>query len=156
MKPTWIVIHHSATADSRTVSWDAIRKYHMETNGWNDIGYHCGVELVGDKYKVQFGRSPTIPGAHCKELGFNNKSLGVCLVGDFDSASPSQELWQQTVTLTNVLMKTYGIPVEQVVGHREVGAMAGFDWQRGQYKSCPGKLFDMPALRAALILTTSV
>ncbi len=40
MKPEHIIIHCSGTEDSETVSWSAIRRYHIYDNGWANIGYH--------------------------------------------------------------------------------------------------------------------
>jgi N-acetyl-anhydromuramyl-L-alanine amidase AmpD len=46
------------------------------------------------------------------------------------------------------LMNLYDIPVENILGHREVGKLAGHDWRLGQFKTCPGKGFDMDKFRA--------
>ena len=40
MKPDYILIHSSGTKDSETLSWGAIRQYHIFDNGWIAIGYH--------------------------------------------------------------------------------------------------------------------
>lgn len=146
----YIVIHHSLTEDSGTVSWGAIRKYHMNEKGWRDIGYHFGIELVNDAYEVFAGRMPDIHGAHCEELHMNEEAYGICVVGNFDMAAPRGDQVKKLIELCRYLIRLDKIPVPNVLGHREVGLRAGFDWQKGQYKSCPGKLFDMKILRGML------
>ena len=137
-RPEKIIVHHSATKDSGTVSWGAIRRYHMETNGWSDIGYHAGVELVGDQYEVMLGRALDVPGAHT--VGQNFRSLGVCFVGDFDAQEPTQKLLE--VAAFRVLApwcKKFDIPIDAIVGHRDFAP-----------KTCPGKLFSIERLREAV------
>ena len=148
--PTHIILHHSLTEDSGTVSWGAIRRYHVEVKGWRDIAYHFGVELVGDHHEVLLGRWWDEAGAHVAELGMNQKSLGICLVGNFDALSPPQVVWDVALRLVQRLVTRWGIPVANVLGHREVGLLAGLDWQVGAYKTCPGRLFDLEAFRWGL------
>lgn len=147
MRPQFIIIHHSATRDGRTFSWGAIRNYHIQEKNWVDIGYHAGVELVGDQYETVFGRMLDEEGAHCKEFGMNWLGFGVCLVGNYDEAPPPEPALTKLRDLVRWLMRAYDIPARNVMGHREVGLKAGFDWQNGQYKSCPGALFDLDAFR---------
>jgi N-acetylmuramoyl-L-alanine amidase len=130
MIPKRIVLHHSLTADSGTVSWGAIRRYHTETNGWSAIGYHFGIELVGDWYEVLLGRMMNETGAHT--AGQNHDSLGVCFVGNFDETPVPDEQWRAGVKLVRGLCTVFGIPASQIYGHREFAP-----------KSCPGKLFDV-------------
>lgn len=150
MVPTHVILHHSLTEDSGTVSWGAIRRYHTQVKGWRDIGYHWGIELVGDYHEVLLGRWWDDAGAHVAELGMNQKSLGICLVGNFDQEPPSPPQWAVAQQLVRRLLVRWGIPVGQVLGHREVGLQAGMDWRLGQYKSCPGRLFSMDDFRQEL------
>ncbi len=148
MNPQYIVIHHSLTKDGIVADWDAIRKYHLEAHGWSDIGYHYGIERVGKNLFLQVGRPESEPGAHTKEMHMNSKSLGICVVGNFDLTPPGLEVMRFLAEIVRRKVADYGIPVQAVLGHREVGAMAGFDWRKGQYKSCPGRYFNMDILRA--------
>ena len=150
MKPDYIVIHHSLTKDGQVNDWPAIRRYHIEMNGWNDIGYHLGVEDVGGQLVLQEGRAIGTVGAHCKEAGMNSWSIGVCVVGNFDVEPPSLAKLYFLRDLCFSLMENYGIPAQNVIGHRDAGLMAGYDWQRGQFKTCPGRLFPLDSLRGML------
>jgi N-acetylmuramoyl-L-alanine amidase len=148
MIPQNVVIHHSLTKDGEVADWEAIRRYHKEVRGWSDIGYHYGIERVGKGILLQVGRPESQPGAHTKEMHMNSKSLGICVVGNFDLAPPGLEVMRFLAEVVRRKIAEYGIPVTAVLGHREVGTMAGFDWRKWQYKSCPGRHFNMDILRA--------
>ena len=138
MRPTNIIIHHSLTKDSGTVSWGPIRKYHLGL-GWRDIGYHYGIELVNSEYEILLGRMANEEGAHTR--GMNNTSLGICCVGNYDKQPPPKALLDKLRQLCLFLMVQYAIPPENIYGHRIFAT----------YKSCPGNLFDMDAFRKSLI-----
>lgn len=157
---THIIIHHSATADSKTVSWSAIRRYHTsyrhngniiteatareyEARGlkvehpWKEIGYQYGIELIENEYEILLGRMITDSGAHCPQGEMNEKGIGICFVGNFDNAPPSDELYLIGARLVGSLCKFGGILVEHVQGHH--------DYNSG--KSCPGRMFDLNYFR---------
>ena len=144
MNPTKIIIHHSLTQDGQTVSWGAIRKYHVEIMNWKNIGYHYGIELVGDTYEIFKGRMDNENGAHC--LGYNENSIGICLVGNFDSVEPCNAQVGALQRLCRSLMEIYGIKALDVLGHWETYAMRGVPVG----KTCPGIRFNMDNFRKML------
>jgi len=133
--PNKIIIHHSLTKDGETVSWGAIRKYHVETLGWKDIGYHAGVELMRDSYEVVLGRTWDEAGAHCK--GENYDSLGFCFVGNFDLEPPSRSQLVIGAKLIAYWLRLFGISEEEIYPHNFFAS----------YKTCPGSKFDMKKLK---------
>jgi len=138
MKPEYIIIHHSLTEDSGTVSWQAIRRYHVKELGWRDVGYHLGVELVNGTPEVLLGRWFTEVGAHT--VGMNSKSIGICVVGNFDedvqvARMISDGRFETLIRVTNQVASMFNIPAARVYPHR----------QFAPNKSCPGKLFPWTA-----------
>jgi N-acetylmuramoyl-L-alanine amidase len=140
MKPTHIIIHHSLTKDGTTVSWGAIRDYHLSL-GWNDIGYHYGIELIGNHHEILLGRFSDVPGAHCSQNGMNRKSIGICVVGNFDLEAPPEPAMVLLTGLVRRLMSIYGIPAENVEPHRKYAT----------YKSCPGNSFPWDKFKSTLV-----
>lgn len=138
--PQYIILHHSLTKDSKTVSWQAIRRYHVNDLKWNAIGYHWGLEVINDRHEILVGRMMTETGAHCKQLGMNSLSFGICHIGNFDEIEPPTEMWNMSLHLSRTLMEVFKIPKENVRGHREFAF----------YKTCPGLLFDVRKYRSQL------
>lgn len=141
MRPTHIIIHCSDTRDSGTVSWSAIRKYHMKTLGWDDIGYHFGIEKVGYRYEILVGRMMNEAGAHCRENAMNRRSLGICFIGKFDLEPPPLTMFFRGVRLVGSLQEVFGIDRQNVRGHNEFAP----------HKTCPGVAFHMSEFRSKLV-----
>lgn len=148
---THIVIHHSQTADDKMLSnVGAIRKHHVEVNGWRAIGYNWLLDRMAGRVEVVMGRLPDEDGAHA-EPHFNRVGIGVCCVGNYDVVTPPEDLLLELRRLVTYLMRANNIPVENVIGHREAQAIDGKPM--AERKSCPGRLFDMDAFRASLKVT---
>lgn len=126
MIPNKIIIHHSFTKDEKTVSWGAIRKYHVETNGWSAIGYQFGIELIGDHYETLIGRNPNQIGAHT--IGQNEQSIGICVVGNYDVDPITDGISDALHNLLAWLMPIFKIDNHEIYGHCEFAP-----------KTCPGK-----------------
>jgi len=74
-----IIVHCADTPENKEFTIDDIRKWHVEENGWIDVGYHLVVHLDGT---VHTGRDFEKVGAHCR--GHNEDSIGICYIGGRD------------------------------------------------------------------------
>lgn len=139
----WIVVHHSGT-DSGNVN--VFRDYHVHKLGWEDVGYHfviCNGNGGGDG-EVQPGRPLEKVGAHA--YGMNYQSIGICLVGNFNSYEPTQKQWTALVGLCSRLMYQLNIAPSHVIGHKEVPLYA----PNAPSTDCPGSKFPLAKLRQEL------
>ncbi|MGG3924891.1 peptidoglycan recognition family protein [Metabacillus fastidiosus] len=128
-----IIIHHPAHT-----TWDIkeIHNYHQKSKGWNGIGYSYFIPKTGG---AQLGRGRTI-GAHCKGMGMNDKSLGVCFQGDFDKQIPTEAQYRDGAKLIAQLLLQEGLQINDVEPHKNFDATA-----------CPGKNFDMSKLKQYIL-----
>lgn len=95
---THLIVHHSAGSNQST-DWPAVVRaiwnYHVNSNGWADIGYNWLVDPEGVLYE---GRGDGIKGAHF--CGYNTATMGLCMIGDYTDIEPSDTAVQ---TLTKML-----------------------------------------------------
>jgi len=73
-----VILHCSDSPHGRGDDAETIHRWHLE-RGWDGVGYHWVIVESGE---VQAGRPEYWTGAHCR--GFNEGSLGICLIGDVD------------------------------------------------------------------------
>lgn len=128
-----IVVHCSATrpdwmADAgASAQFAEIRRWHVEGNGWRDIGYHWLISRAG---WILAGRLETEIGAGV--VGHNQGVIHVCLIGGHGSSetdrfaqhfTPAQDRSLRD-QLQGIGMRTQ---IRRISGHNEYAA-----------KACPG------------------
>ncbi|MFD7560130.1 N-acetylmuramoyl-L-alanine amidase [Streptomyces sp. NPDC059835] len=108
---TGFTVHYSDGPTTQSVR--QIQNYHMDSNGWSDIGYNF---LVDDTGRIFEGRGWYVQGAHAS--GWNTSHIGVCFIGEDGDAteraySSIRALYDQANILAGrKLEKTYhgGLP----------------------------------------------
>ena len=130
---THIIVHHSA---SRDVPASEIHRWHLE-RGWWGIGYHRVIRTDGS---VEQGRDINDQGAHAS--GWNEKSVGIVLTGNFEEHEPHSDQISALVKELEALCARYSLSSDKVISHQETGAAT----------LCPGKYLQeqMDDIRAAL------
>lgn len=141
MTPRGIVIHTVGVAGDTTVA--AIRKYHVEHNGWRDVGYHRFVRKSG---LIEVGRPLFTTGAHLQGA---NDTLGICVAGDGDREPWTTEQTKAVLDLCVEWCRHFGWGADVVIGHREGPGRFG---AAPTTKTCPGRLVDMDQIRALVAL----
>ena len=121
---TRIVIHHTGNPTDDDLSAEQLHRSHQNM-GWTGIGYHFIVRKDGT---VEVGRPDWAVGAHA--YGFNSKSIGIHVCGNFDMAEPTEAQINALPMLIADICDAYGLiaSADIVVGHRDLMATA-----------CPGK-----------------
>lgn len=140
-----LAFHHTATVeDWSATTWDecaarvrAIQTYHMDTNGWNDLGYAYVICKHGDVFQAREDDDDAtdVQGAHD---GFNRESAGISLLGYFHPPVDHQPTAAQVSSLVDLmawiagrrgidplgrnLYEAFGAPADNLYGHREVKA----------------------------------
>ena len=139
----WIVIHHSATEKGGAAAFD---DFHRNGRHWDELGYHFvigngtgsgdGEVEVGSRWPKQKH------GAHCRvgdNEEYNYFGIGICLVGNFERASPSEAQMASLCRLVDYLAARYRIDEAHLIGHGAVGDTR-----------CPGRCFPFDRLFARL------
>lgn len=117
-KTDYIVIHCSDTPPSMDIGAKEIDRWHR-SKGWFRIGYHFVIRRDGS---VELGRELNEVGAHT--LHYNDRSVGVCLVGGMQEATKkpennfTQAQWETLDKLIGELEQQF--PQAKVLGHRDL------------------------------------
>lgn len=132
--PDHIVIHHTVTPNSSLRSLAhayalsrAIQDFHMDHNGWNDIGEQLTVSRGGH---IMEGRAASLRairhrdhvlGAHT--ANHNSHTIGIENEGTYLSAEVPDMLFDRLVRLCGWLCSAYDLdPHHAIVGHRDYNA----------------------------------
>jgi hypothetical protein len=151
-RPRFIVIHHTDTSsmskDRRAAAQLArsIQDFHMQTNGWSDIGYNFlntigGILIEGRSGSLEQAiKGNSVRGAHAG-TDDGNRSPGVSNEGNFSINKMDDTQWNSLVDICVALCLSCDIDPSKIMGHRDFVAT-----------DCPGNnLYKrLPELRKAV------
>lgn len=89
---THLIVHHQGQPSPIPIPppYDlvvqSIQYYHMNTNGWCDIGYNWLIDPVGQLYEG-IGGGNNVMGSHFSCM--NTGTMGVCILDNYDVLTPS-------------------------------------------------------------------
>ncbi len=134
----YLTIHHSAGASGDLALLRRVHRQRQAGDPVNEVPYHF---LVGNGKGIEAGAvvpserwSLRLWGAHvsARNPDRNFRSIGICLIGNFQNTAPSADQYDATITLCRDLMRRFDIAAERVTLHGETP---------GEATLCPGKLF---------------
>ena len=117
-KTDTLVIHCSATPATMDIGVETIKKWHVDENGWDDVGYHHVIRRDGT---LEPARPEEYQGAHAVQV--NDRSLGICLIGGSNSNGDWENNFinDQFVTLKALLLNlTKKYEIKKIIGHYQV------------------------------------
>ncbi|MGK5533964.1 FG-GAP-like repeat-containing protein [Streptomyces sp. URMC 129] len=87
----------------------AIMQYHVQSLGWNDIGYNFLVDKCGTVYEGRGGGTDLpVTGAHT--YGFNSYSTGIAVIGNFATdGTPTRTITDAVARVAGWKLGQYGV-----------------------------------------------
>lgn len=107
------VVHHSASPIDTT--FEEIKSWHIDGNGWDDIGYHYVVTQEGNIHK---GRD--LAYAPAAQKPYNTGSVAICLTGDNTSEANKWNRIQVRSLFQHYLSVIVLYPDIRTYGHRDL------------------------------------
>ncbi|KAH9512611.1 peptidoglycan recognition protein 1 [Bulinus truncatus] len=117
----YMFIHHAESSECFSQSTCAaevrgFQNFHMDTRGWNDVGYSF---LVGGDGSVFEGRGWDKVGAHTQ--GYNSVGYAICFIGNFMNKFPTDVQIQAVQQLVSCSVERGKLSPSYVLrGHRDV------------------------------------
>lgn len=138
--PEFIVVHHTFTTPRQGEAKESVKdiqKFHMNGNGWSDIGYGFLNMVDGTLIEGREGSlkqailGNAVRGAHAgSDRG--NRSPSVSNEGNFMTTPMNTQQWQSLVDMCAALCESCDIDPSKIRGHRDFVAT-----------DCPGNwLYD--------------
>ena len=91
---THLIVHHSAGGNTST-NWGAtvrsIFDFHVNTNGWSDVGYNYLIAPDGTLFYGRGGGNNVIGAHYCNK---NTNTMGVCMMGTYTTVAPTDTAWK--------------------------------------------------------------
>jgi len=147
-------VHHTVSSNSYTAAQvpamiRGIYAYHVQSNGWSDIGYNFLIDRFGRTWEGRYGgMDKAVIGA--QTLNYNSWSMGVSAIGNFDVAGVPQAMTNAFKRVFAWKLALSGLPAtgtvvangrsfQRVSGHRD-----------GFQTACPGRYLyaRIPEIRA--------
>ncbi|MEM1214396.1 MAG: N-acetylmuramoyl-L-alanine amidase [Bacteroidota bacterium] len=136
-----LIVHHAA-GTNESDDWAGVVRgiwdFHVNGNGWADVGYNYLIDPNGVVYE---GRGDNITGAHF--CGNNSNTMGVCMLGNYQTITPTSDAvdalerllaWKSCDIDEDPLGQSFhnssGTVLKTISGHRD-----------GCATSCPGDSF---------------
>jgi hypothetical protein len=123
------LVHHTVTANEPANPAQVIRQiwdWHVNDNGWLDIGYNFLVDHEGTIYQGRYNpnlEQTDVQGAHAGSA--NSQSVGIALLGQFEPGAQPAPGQPQALAL-DALVKTIGWRFTQNgIGSQSSGFIAG-------------------------------
>lgn len=107
-----VFLHHSATDSPAHDNIETIRKWHVEENGWRDIGYHFFIEKSGVVHRCR-----GLEFRPAAQKGHNKGTIAICLSGKKEFTAAQRKSLIKLCEIINISYEDISFH-----GHKEVAA----------------------------------